>query len=281
MIRMAVSLRPSAALPFFFALLATALSPAAKALSAYLAPSENFDLSHWKLTLPSGDEVDNVVLNSGYSYAHVFYTDLQTGGMVFRCPNLGGTTTNSNYSRTELRELLAPHDSNSKSDANNWTPEEGGWLSGKLRVDRVSTTGESSKLGRVIVGQIHGPETEPMRLYYVKKPYEKTGRIYAAMESVGNRTRYSTDIVSNVDGKGIALGESFSYQIKLAGTRLDVAIYRADGRKHTYTTSIDSAYLGLNLYFKAGVYNQNNTGDSSDYAQATFFVLRQRHPYPE
>ncbi|KST62343.1 hypothetical protein BC008_09230 [Mastigocoleus testarum BC008] len=31
------------------------------------------------------------------------------------------------------------------------------------------------------------------------------------------------------------------------------------------------------MYFKAGVYNQNNTGDSKDYAQATFYALDNNH----
>lgn len=273
-------LRPAAAALLFAAFSANVWS-AAQALSGYLAPSENFDLSHWKLTLASGSEIKPDELNSGFGYAQVFFTDPATGGMVFRCPNRAGTTANSDYSRSELRELLAPDNSNSKADANNWTPEEGGWLKAKLRIDRVSTTGESYKQGRVIIGQIHGPDTEPVRLYYAKKPYEKTGRIYAAMETVANRTRYSPDIVSNSEGKGIALGENFSYQIKLAGTRLDVSIYRGDGTRHAYSTTIDSRYLGLNQYFKAGVYNQNNTGDRSDYAQATFFALEQIHPFPE
>lgn len=272
-------LRPTVAAFLAFSLIALA-STAAQALSGYLAPSQNFDLSRWKLTLPSGDEVGTDELNSGYSYAHVFYTDRYTGGMVFRCPNLAGSTANSDYSRTELRQLLSPDDSNAKSDANNWTPEEGGWLKAKLRVDRVSTTGDSDKRGRVIIGQIHGPQTEPLRLYYTKKPDEKTGRIYAVMENVSGRTRYSPDIVRNDENQGIALRENFSYQIKLNGTRLDVAIYRADGRRYAYSTTIDSAYRGLNQYFKAGVYNQNNTGDRSDYAQATFFALKQIHPYP-
>jgi len=32
------------------------------------------------------------------------------------------------------------------------------------------------------------------------------------------------------------------------------------------------------MYFKAGVYNQNNTGTASDYVQATFYSLTHSHP---
>lgn len=260
-------------------LLAAGLTAPARAatLSGAQAPSQNFDLTQWKLTMPSGDEISPVVLNSGFQYADVFHTEARSGGMVFRCPNIAGTTANSHYSRTELREMLDPLNSSAKALSNNWTPEQGGWLRAKLRVDRVSTTGEDKKIGRVIVGQIHGPSTEPVRLYYAKKPTEKTGRIYIAVETTTGSTWRSADIVSNVNDGGIALGENFTYQIKLYGTKLSVAIYRGDGRKHALTRTIDSKYLGQSMYFKAGVYNQNNTGDPSDYVQATFFILEHTH----
>lgn len=274
--RFAPFVRPAFAALLFAGSLAS-FPAAAGTLSGGLAPSQNFDLSHWKLTMPSGDDVQAVELNSGYQYADAFYTDLRTGGMVFRCPNLAGTTDNTHYSRTELREMLDPGNRSAKADSNNWTPEDGGWLRAKLRVDHVSTTGDAKKLGRVIIGQIHGPDSEPVRLYYAKKPDEKTGRLFLGMETAEGTNVWSPDIVGNRNGEGIALGENFTYQIKLDGTKLTVAIYRANGVKNVYTDSIDPAYLGRDLYFKAGVYNQNNTGDASDYVQATFFILEHTH----
>lgn len=276
---LAAILRPVVSIVSTTVVLAAASVATAQAatLSGLFAPSQNFDLTRWKLTLPSGDEVSPAMLNSGFQYTDVFYTDTRAGGMVFRCPNIAGTTANSQYSRTELREMLDPDNTSAKAISNNWTPEQGGWMRAKLRVDHVSTTGESGKVGRVIVGQIHGPSTEPLRLYYVKKPAEKTGRIYAAVESTLGSTWRSADIVSNANDAGIAPGENFTYQIKLYGTQLSVAIYRPDGRKYTLARTIDANYLGQSLYFKAGVYNQNNTGDPSDYAQATFFVLEHTH----
>lgn len=250
---------------------------AAAGLDASRAPSQNFDLSHWKLTLPSAIDVTPVELNSGYQYADVFFTDPRSGGMVFRCPNLAKSTQNSQYPRSELREMRDPFGPSTKSAANNWTPEQGGWLRAKLRIDRVSTTGEAKKLGRIVIGQIHGPDTEPLRLYYAKTPDEKTGRLYVAMENLLGETSWSADLVGNKSDRGIALGENFTYQIKLHGTRLTVAIYRGDGSKAVFTDDIDAAYRGRLMYFKAGVYNQNNSGDASDYAQATFLILEATH----
>lgn len=261
-----------------FAALVLGASAPAQALDTLLPPSGNFDLTQWKITLPSGSEVQPSVLSNGWTQANVFYTHPKSGGMVFRCPNIAGTTANSSYSRTELREMLDPT-SSARDDSNNWTTAVGGRMKARLKVDRVSTTGESGKVGRVIIGQIHAEEHEPMRLYFHKKPGEARGRIYIASESTGGSTFWSTDIVGNKNGDGIALGELFTYVITLKGTRLQVDILRQRGTiKDTYIKYIDSGYKGENLYFKAGVYNQNNTGTTSDYAQATFYSLTHTHP---
>jgi hypothetical protein len=240
------------------------------------APGKNFDLTRWKLTLPSGDEVQADELSDGFTSAREFYTDPATGGMVFRTPNRAGRTANSKYSRSELREMLAPG-SSAKADENNWTTADGGVLRATLRVDHVSRTGESDKVGRVIVGQIHGEDSEPVRLYFHKKPGEARGRIYVGHDTAGNRSSFSQDIVGNDGGGGIALGETFSYEIRLEGTRLTVDVRPARGPATTYVKDIDPDYRGENLYFKAGVYNQNDGGDRDDYAQATFFALSHSH----
>jgi hypothetical protein len=241
-------------------------------------PSENFDLSHWYLTLPSGSTVSVAELNSGYQRADVFYTDSHNGGMVFHCPNRAGTTENSHYSRTELREMLDPENTSTRDDSNNWTTADGGTLTARLRVDHVSTTGDSDKVGRVIIGQIHGADSEPIRLYFDKKPGETRGRIYAAHDTASNSSSFSRDIVGNAGDAGIALGETFSYRIRLVDVHLTVQIRTASGAVYDYARDIDPAYRGENLYFKAGVYNQNNTGDSADYVKATFFALTHAHP---
>lgn len=251
--------------------------PSLGSLRGSLPPSRNFDLRHWKLTLPSGDEVQSLVLNSGYAYGDWFYTDLRTGGMVFRSPNLAGHTANSRYSRSELREMRLP-DGPASAAGNNWTLADGGRMTATLRVDRVSTTGDAKKAGRVVIGQIHGTDHEPIRLYFHQAPGESKGRLYARMDSAdGWSERQSPDIVTNRDGQGIALGETFRYAIRLVGRRLTVNVRLASGASAAYSTLIDAGYASDRLYFKAGVYNQNNTGDPADDVQATFFALGVTH----
>ncbi|WP_210772434.1 polysaccharide lyase family 7 protein [Panacagrimonas perspica] len=245
--------------------------------STVKAPHENFDLTHWKLTLPSGDEISSRQLQQGYQLANVFYTDPYNGGLVMRSPNIAGHTRGSKYPRCEFREMRKP-DGSASDSANNWTTSTGGRLKVALQVDAVSATGDSGKRGRVVIGQIHGPDTEVVRLYFDKEPHERTGRLYVGTDRVrsGDST-LSADIVSNKDGNGIGLGEPFGYEIDLHGLQLKVTIRRPRGEVAVFNQTIDPLYEGLDLYFKAGVYNQNNTGDSTDYAQATLFAIQASH----
>ncbi|HEX8705414.1 MAG TPA: polysaccharide lyase family 7 protein [Myxococcaceae bacterium] len=255
-------------------------------------PSDNFDLTHWKLTLPSASEVSAATLSNGYELENTFYTSPVTGGMVFRCPNLADTTTNSSYSRTELREMLAPGGSAS-APANNWvfstssaaSKAEAGGVDGTLRatltVDRVSTTGDSSKVGRVIVGQIHGPSSEPIRLYFHKRPTDQRGAIYFAHDTPSNSNSYHAIIgdPNNLNPtNGIQLGEMWSYEIKVVGQTMTVKVTPQGRSTVTTTFALESGYNDLDMYFKAGVYNQNNTGTADDYVQATFYSLTHTHP---
>jgi len=255
-------------------------------------PSANFDLTHWKITLPNASEVSAATLSNGYELENTFYTSPTTGGMVFRCPNLGDTTTNSNYSRTELREMLAPSGSASAPE-NNWvfstssaaSKAEAGGIDGTLRatltVDRVSTTGESAKVGRVIVGQIHGPSSEPIRLYFHKRPTDQRGAIYFAHDTPSNSGSYHAIIgdPNNLNpANGILLGETWSYEIKVVGQTMTVKVTPQGRATVTTTFALESGYSDLDMYFKAGVYNQNNTGTADDYVQATFYSLTHTHP---
>ena len=96
------------------------------------APSENFDLSTWKLTLPvsrSGTRDDDAIeisvadLNNQYQNLEYFYT-ADDGGMVFKCPVIGArTSSGTKYARTELREMLRGTDrsiSTQGVNGNNW-----------------------------------------------------------------------------------------------------------------------------------------------------------------
>lgn len=76
------------------------------------------------------------------------------------------------------------------------------------------------------------------------------------------------------------VNEKFSYKISVEKNTLIVTIIRKD--KANITKTFDMSNSGYNklsqwMYFKAGVYNQNNTGDKNDYVQATFYHIKNEH----
>ena len=276
-------------------------------LDPMLAPAGNFDLADWHLSVPSdnddsgtADSIKEDELNNGYANSSYFYTGTD-GGMVLRCPVAGyKTSANTSFTRTELREMLRHGETSIDTQGvnkNNWVfgsappsaRDAAGGINGVLRatlaVNHVTTTGDSSQVGRVIVGQIHANDDEPLRLYYRKLPGNSKGSVYFAHEPNGGSDSWYEMIGSRSSSAsnpsdGIALDEIWSYEVKVAGNTLTVRIFR-DG-KDDVVQVVDMSNSGYDeadqyQYFKAGVYNQNNTGDDSDYVQATFYALANTH----
>ena len=258
------------------------------------SPAENFDLTYWKITYPDASEAYPPAV-----VANEFYTDEATGAMVFECVNRGERTSNSTkYARSELREMLrGTNDSiGTKSLGNNWVisaanlsmQQDAGAVDGNMKatvaVDAVSTTysdGNDFMVGRVIVGQIHGSDNEPFKIYYRKLPGNSKGSVYFSYEDSRVEEYYeffgsrSTDADNPDDG--IALGEKWSYEVDVSGRDMTVTVTKEDGTSKSRTITWGSEYDNDWFYFKAGNYNQNNGGEPGDYAQVSIFALEVTH----
>ena len=259
-------------------------------LSPDLAPGQNFDLLGWKLSVPTdtdgngkSDDILERELASGYQDENYFFTG-PDGGMVFKSPNRGARTSkNTKYVRSELREMLRRGDTSIKTKTKSGRPNKNGWvfssapksaqkaagavdgvMEATLAVNRVTTTGKDYQIGRVIIGQIHAKNDEPIRLYYRKLPGNSLGAIYAAHES----REFEKDVYYEMIGtrsksapnpkNGIGLNEKFTYKIDAKGNSLHVTITKL-GQVLAETT-IDMTNSGYDIaddymYFKAGVYN--------------------------
>lgn len=270
-----------------------------------------FELIDWSLGIPidrdgsgKSDTISEKELAGGWTDPRFFFPS-PDGGLTFRAPIAGPkTSTNTNYTRTELREMLRrgrKGPSTQGISLNNWalstaprkTRKKMGGVDGELfatlKVDHVTTTGAANEVGRVIIGQIHGKDDEPVRIYYRKLPGHKNGSLYFAHEVksdgedrwhalLGDRSNSAPDPVD-----GIPLGEKFGYSIVAFGHALEVSIFR-DG-KPVARKRIDMSESGYDardeyMYFKAGVYNQNKSGDPDDYVEATFYTLTNKHAHP-
>lgn len=271
-------------------------------------PSENFDLSTWNLSIPEdqGNGTATTIsvsqLNNAYENSAYFYT-ADDGGMVFKCPVAGFTTSaNTSFTRVELREMLRGTDTSISTQGvneNNWVfgtapaadinaaAGYDGEMNATLAVNHVTTSGSSSHIGRVIIGQIHANDDEPIRIYYRKLPNNALGSIYFAHEPTdGNGAEQWYEMIGSRSNSasnpedGIALNETFSYIIKVVGDNLTVTISR-EGKSDVVET-VNMVNSGFNvggqyMYFKAGVYHVNNSGNDDDYAKATFYALEKTH----
>lgn len=283
-------------------------TPPSGGIDATRAPSENFDLSTWKLSIPV-DEGDGTAtdisvsrLNSGYENSSFFYT-APDGGMVFKCPVAGfKTSLNTSYTRVELREMLRGTNTSISTQGvnkNNWVfgsaPQADkvaaaaydGEMNATLAVNHVTTSGSNSHIGRLVIGQIHANSDEPIRIYYRKLRNNNLGSIYFAHEPTdGNGSEQWHEMIGSRSNNaanpadGIALDEVFSYRIKVVGDILTVTIIREG--KPDVVKVVNMVNSGFNvggqyMYFKAGVYHLNSTGNDDDYAQVTFYALEKSH----
>lgn len=296
---------------------ASNVSAADFALDPGAPPGSNFDLLSWKLNTPAdldgdmrSDSISERDLDDGF-HDEFFFTD-STGGMVFRS-TIGGATTSAGarYTRSELREMLRRGNTGISTrgvNRNNWVlgyqPDAGlpiggrnGVLRATLAVNKVTETGDRNQVGRVIIGQIHAEDDEPARLYFRKYPENDRGFIYLAHEIRNGDDLYfpvvgplNNDIGSAPadeanSANGIALDEIFSYEIVQQGSRIDVLVRRGDqqgpiiGHNFVDMREQNSAYDVPEewMYFKAGAYTLNDSGDETDFDRITFYALENSH----
>jgi hypothetical protein len=263
-----MSLRPRLAgiLAFCMPLLALPAA-AATSLDAALPPSGNFTLDHWKLTLPvdaqnhkSGEaaEVLTPALVAGYSSN--WFRTAADGGLDFWAPVNGATTDESDYPRSELRELRKATDDNV-----NWSAAGNAVLAASCSILRVPASN-----GKVVIGQIHAFGGPPLvKLRYQFKAATQTGRLDALVNV------HPTDAGSTAYplAASIPLGKAFNYRIEVHG---NVLMMSAAGGA---TTALDiaSAWQRYTFYFKAGVYVQANGDSSSDGGWVRFYKLGISH----
>jgi Ca2+-binding RTX toxin-like protein len=238
------------------------------ALNPSVAPGGNFDLSNWKITLPTDSnggftgnamEVKNL---STYQNSKYFYTAAD-GAMTFVAPVEGATTSGSSYARSELREM------NGTANAA-WNLKTGGFMSATLEVDAAPN--REGMGGRIIVGQIHGQDDELVRLYW------ENGKLYFANDHAGSSNRETKFYFVNASGQqpSVSLDERFSYTINAKGETLEVTVF-ADGQVYKSVSQINSVWQSDTFYFKAGAYLGANETNGTGYGQTSFYALNFNH----
>ncbi|KAK3186770.1 hypothetical protein K4F52_004516 [Lecanicillium sp. MT-2017a] len=214
------------------------------ALDPNCAPGGNFDLSKWRLQLPSGDpkkgpdsvSADKLKGCQGYQNPKYFFTSKSDGTLVFKVPGDPTnsecvTTPNSKHCRCELRE----------SSPNSWDPHAAkNRLFGDLKVTKND--------GEICIGQIHVDDSvshKPVaELYYNAAGDLKMGVQLCAQNDCKQQ---------RVDVGHVPKGQRFTYEIRYEKNELSVSINGKAFQK------LDTHKLnGPKSYFKAGNYNQKS-----------------------
>jgi len=217
------------------------------------------ELAMWNLSIPVGvpaTTIETRVLAGGYQ-DHYFQS--KNGAIFFWSPVNGSPTQGSTYPRSELRETFPD------GRLRNWTyPEADHFLRASLSVSQVPST------GKIVIGQIHAFQSSAplLKLEYQYKTKTADGNIVAKVRM----TPTSEIQVVNV-ASGIRLNQAFNYVINL----------KPDGtlainlNTISWSTRLDSSWAAKPLYFKAGVYTQDNTGYETEAGAARFDQLSIKH----
>jgi hypothetical protein len=222
-----------------------------------VAPGGNFDLSLWELQEPVGSPGSpttilpaQLVGPSGYHDTY-FFTDPTDGAMSFWDPENGVTTPNSNYPRSELREMTAA------GAPASWPVTGTNTLSATLKATLVPS--------HVAVGQIHiGSGTPASVRPLLELFYFSSGQITLGIEQTpagGNEVQHNVG--------SVPLGKKWSYVIGLSGNTISLTI--DGGTKQTFAMS--STFNQEGMYFKAGDYDQSAGSSATVGAKVQFYAL--------
>ncbi|WP_313791558.1 polysaccharide lyase family 7 protein [Allomuricauda sp. SCSIO 64092] len=210
-------------------------------------------MDKFKILMGDGTNVDDL---TKFEHKDFFYTviDGTRRWVVYKTPNSGVTSKNSSNTRTELQEKRE------------WTPEQGGKLTGTCKVMQVSISGDARVAASysTVVGQIHsgeGHENEPLKIFYKKFPGHTKGSVFWNYEintegdDNSGRWDYSTavwghDMSITGTGKneypaepvdGIELGEEFSYEVNVYQGIMYLTFKNDNHETKTFTKNLISS----------------------------------------
>ena len=212
-------------------------------------PGGIINLSTWKLTLPTGDDEPEEITQpklAEFRQEPYFHVTPFGDGVVFRAPVGGTTTANSEYPRSELREMTG----GGKKQAS-WSGESGTHV---MTINQAITALPSGK-SEVVAGQIHDDEDDVVmvRLHGNKLFVESDGRQLGVLDP--------------------------AYQL---GTRFTVQFVATPGLIRIAYNGIKAVDLkrdGDGYYFKAGCYTQANedNSDEGSYGEVVIYALTVQH----
>lgn len=225
---------------------------------------DSFDFTHWKLTLPVGEsgaaeghpmEVQAAKLSGGYTHPEYFYKNAD-GHLVFWCPVTGTKTENTEFPRSELREVINPQDDNVC-----WAAPGTHTLNARCRVIEVPSS------QKVIIGQIHGYSGKAKPL--IKLQFFK-GRVEALVKENASKGK---DL--KLTFPDVGMDKDFEYEIKLQDGLLSISVNGSNQSVNVFEK--DPEWAKQTLFYKVGAYTQDNEGPASEGARVSFASFKVTH----
>ena len=251
------------------------------------------DLTHWKVTIPT-PRADGKAMEISppeiFDYPNIevlkefMYPDSSDGSIVFHAYP-GSTTSNTKYSRTELREQMV-----SGSNSTNWTFKDGGRMKVKMAIDQVSRDA-NGKEHRIIIAQIHGRLTNEQKKAIgqkdnnappILKIYYDKGKIRVKTKVLKNKKAPDSDILDKKawgDDEGynfetpVGKGERFTLEVIVTEGRMEIVL---NGWQRKVYKGVDMERWGIfENYFKVGNYFQ--TRDKGAFGKVKIYELEVSH----
>ena len=264
---------------FFLGLLAGCSSTQGASKKGSKVPK--IDLTHWKVTIPT-PRADGKAMEISppeiFDYPNIealkefMYPDSSDGSIVFHAYP-GSTTSNTKYSRTELREQMV-----SGSNSTNWTFKQGGRMKVKMAIDQVTRDG-NGKEHRIIIAQIHGRLTNQQKKLIgqkdnnappILKIYYDKGKIRVKTKVLKNTKAPDSEILDKKawgDDAGynfetpVGKGERFTLEVVVSEGRMEVIL---NGWQKKVYKGVHMERWGIfENYFKVGNYFQSRDNGSS------------------
>src|SRR3990167_2767670 len=207
-------------------------------------PTERIDLTHWKLQIPGPKEIKPI----GTYTSKYFYYGANNEIIFWLDSSERGTTPNSSYVRSELREVIDP-----TNDNINWGLAGTHTLTAKLELTRAGAI-------KTTVLQIHGITKDGNNAPPLLKVVIENGDLYALIKQTNDGSKEEKVLLQKAIGRFSAeiIVENYQLKIKVNGVA-----------KLTRNIS----FWKHNNYFKAGLYPQATNGIS----EAKFYKLEINH----
>lgn len=224
--------------------------------SGSVLPSSIVNLANWKLTLPvdadgqtdeRAAEVRQPALAS-YQHPTWFHANAVGNGVVFRAQADGATTSdNTQYARSELREMTSGGQTNA-----GWSPNSGTHV---MTLSQAITRLPGTSKPEVVAGQIHDGADDVLQIRLEDR------RLFLSLDNGEDEVDLATNYT---------LGTAFTVKITSNSAGISVTYNGVPKLTNFKPTNPRSTW-----YFKAGCYTQSN--ESGTYSEVVVYGLSVVH----